>query len=106
LKKRFGRPQLIVDAHYHRLSHLPLAKSHVAQLRHCYDTIKCHLRSLQAIGESTDHRHFVLVILEKLPQKVKYQLYMQKSEDEKWTATKLQGMCTTREVYFSHGNGR
>ena len=37
----------------------------------------------------TKHRHFVSVILEKLPQKIKYQLYMQKSEDEEWTVTKL-----------------
>jgi len=55
LKKRFGRPQLIVDAHYHSLSHLTPAKNHVAQLRHCYDTMECHLRSLQAIGENIEH---------------------------------------------------
>ena len=67
LKRRFGRPQLIVDAHYRSLSHLPPAKNNVAELRHCYDTMECHLRSLQAIGENIDHRHFVSVILEKLP---------------------------------------
>ena len=85
LKRRFGRPQIIVDAHYHSLSHLPPAKNHVAQLRYCYDTIECHLRSLQAIGENIDHRHFIALILEK----VHYQLYMQKPEDEEWTVTKL-----------------
>ena len=89
LKRRFGRPQLIVDAHYRSLSHLPPAKNNVAELRHCYDTIECHLRSLQAVGENIDHQHFVSVILEKLPQKVRYQLYMQKPEDEEWTVTKL-----------------
>ena len=89
LKRRFGRPQLIVDAHYRSLSHLPPGKNHIAQLRHCYDTIEHHLKSLQAIGENIEHRHFVSVIPEKLPQKVKYQLYKQKSEDEEWTVTKL-----------------
>ena len=89
LNRRFGRPQLIVNAHYHSLSHLPPAKNNVAQLRHCFDTIEYHLRSLQAIRENIDHRHFVLLILEKLPQKVRYQLYMQKPEDEEWTVTKL-----------------
>ena len=92
LKRRFGRPQLIVDAHYRSLSHLPPAKNNVAELRHCYDTMECHLRSLQAIGENIDHRHFVSVILEKLPQKVRYQLYMQKPEDEEWTVTKLRAL--------------
>jgi len=58
----------------------------VAQLRHCYDTIICHLR---AIGKNVEHIHFVSVILEKLPRKVKYQLYMQKPEDEEWTVNKL-----------------
>ena len=89
LKKKFGRPQIIVDAQYRSLSHLPPAINHVSQLRHCYDTIECHLRSLQAIGENIDHRHFVALILEKLPQKVRYQLYMRKPEDEEWTVTKL-----------------
>ena len=55
LKRRFERSQLIFDAHYHSLSHLPPAKNNVVELRHCYDTMECHLRSLQAIGENIDH---------------------------------------------------
>lgn len=89
LKRRFGKPQLIIDAHYHSLSQLPPATNHVTKLRHCYDTIECHLRSLEAIGENIDHRHFVSLILEKLPQKVRYQLHIQKPEDEEWTVAKL-----------------
>ena len=70
LKRRFGNQQLIIDAHYRSLSHLPPATNHIDKLRHCYNTIECHLRSLEAIGENISHRHFIALILEKLPQRV------------------------------------
>ena len=50
--------------------------------------MECHLRSLEALGENIEHRHFVALITEKLPQKVLYQLYMMKGE-EAWTVAKL-----------------
>ena len=88
LKKRFGNVQLIIDAHYQSLSHLPPATNQSWKLRQCYNTIECHLRSLEALGENIEHRHFVALITEKLPQKVMYQLYMMKGE-EPWTVAKL-----------------
>ena len=42
------------------------------------------------MGEDINHRHFVALISEKLPQKVLYQLYMLKAEGEEWTVPKLQ----------------
>ena len=90
LKRRFGTPQLIFDTHYRSLSHHPPTKNNVAQLRHCFVTIECHLRSFHAIiGKNIDHRHFISLILEKLPQKVRYQLHMLKPEDKEWTVAKL-----------------
>ena len=89
LKRRFGNKQLIIDAHYRSLSHLPAATNQVAKLRSCYDSIERHLRSLDAIGENVNHRHFIALIFEKLPQKVHCQLYMQKPEGEEWTVTTL-----------------
>jgi len=80
LKCRFGNPQLIIDAHYRSLSHLPAAINQTVSLRQCFDTIEQHLRSLEAIGEDVNHRHFVALITEKLPQKVLYQLYMLKGD--------------------------
>ena len=67
-KKRFGYMQLIIDAHYQSLSHLPPATNQVAKLRSCYDNIEHHLRSLDAIGKNVNHRHFIALIFEKLPQ--------------------------------------
>lgn len=88
LKQRFGNPQLIVDAHYRSLSHLPAGTNQSGKLRQCYDAMECHLRSLEALGENVEHRHFVALITEKLPQRVLYQLYMMKGE-EPWTVAKL-----------------
>ena len=92
LKQRFGNKQVIIDTHYHSLSHLPPATNHVASLRQCYDALECHLRSLEANGENVNHRHFVALISEKLPKKVLYQLYMQRADGEKWTVPKLRSL--------------
>ena len=55
----------------------------------CYDSIERHLLSLEAVGENTDHRHFVSMILDKLPQRVRWQLYMQKPDDQEWPTSSL-----------------
>ena len=59
LKRRFGNTQLIIDAHYRALSHLSVASNQLGKLRQCYDTIECHLRSLEALGENIEHRHLL-----------------------------------------------
>ena len=41
------------------------------------------------MGEDVNHRHFVALITEKLPQRVLYQLYMQKDDNEGWTVRNL-----------------
>ena len=51
--------------------------------------LRRHLRCLEAVGERVDHCHFVALILQKLPQKVRCHLYMQKSEDTEWTVPSL-----------------
>ena len=89
LKRRFGNPPVIIDAHYRSLSHIPVATNQPGSLRQTYDAMECSLCSLEALGENVDHRHFVALISEKLPQKVLYQLYMLKPDGEEWTAPKL-----------------
>jgi len=86
LKKRFGNKQVVID---YNLSHLPVTTNQASSLRQCYDAIERNLRSLEAIGEDVNHRHFIALISEKLPQRVLYQLYMLKAEDEEWTVSKL-----------------
>ena len=89
LKRRFGNQQLIIDAHYRNLSHITPATNQVSKLRQCYDAIEWHLQSLEAVGENINHRHFVAMILEKLPQQVRCQLYMQKPEKQEWIISSL-----------------
>ena len=90
LKKRFGNKQLVIDAYYDNLSHLPPATNQLSSLHQCYDTTQQNQRSLEAIGEDVNHRHFIALISEKLPQKVLYQLYMLRGEGEEWIVSKLQ----------------
>ena len=66
-----------------------MATNQSASLRQCYDTIERHLRSLEAVGENFNHRYSVALISEKIPQKVLYQLYMLKGDNEEWTVPKL-----------------
>ena len=89
LKKRFGNKQLVIDAYYHNLSHLPPASNQVSSLRQCYNTIERNPRSLEAIREGTSHQYFIALISEKFPQKVLYQLYMLQEDGEEWTVNKL-----------------
>jgi len=81
LKWRFGNSQLIIDACYRSLSHLPAATNQIGKLRQFYDTMECHLCSLEALGVNVEHCHFIALITEKLTQIVLYQLYMMKGEE-------------------------
>ena len=72
LKKRFGNKQVVIDSYYHNLSHLPVVTNQTSSLHQCYDAIERNFRSLEAIGENVNHRHFIALISEKLPQRVLY----------------------------------
>ena len=60
-----------------------------AKTKTCYDSVERHLCSLEAVGENTDHRHFVSLTQDKPPQRVRCQLYMQKPDDQEWTTSSL-----------------
>ena len=62
LHERFGREEIIMDAHYSKLMDLPVSSSTTAKLRERYGTIEKHLRSLEALGENVDQPHFLFVI--------------------------------------------
>ena len=54
LHERFGRDELMMDAHYSALMDLPVSLNNTAKLRETYDKIEKHLRSLKALGENVD----------------------------------------------------
>ena len=105
LKRRFGNPQLIIDVHYRNLSHLAAATNQTVSLRQTYDAIERNLRSLAAMGEDVNHRHFVALISEKLPQKVLYQLYMLKPDGEEWTVTMLRQLLEKHITALERAGG-
>ena len=63
LQERFGRDELMMDAHYSALMDLSVYLNNTAKLRETYDMIEKHLRSLKALGENVDQPHFVLIII-------------------------------------------
>ena len=89
LKERFGRDELIMDAHYSALMDLPVPLNVTAKLRAMYDMIEKHLRSLKALGENVDQPHFVFLIKSKLPNMVISRMEEYKDMEEKWTVESI-----------------
>ena len=90
LQKRYGDPQIIINAHYKELMDLSESPNQTSKLRQTFDIIERHLRSLQVLGEDINHKHFVSMIQAKLPKPVKLQLQLHKKPEEVWTVELLQ----------------
>eukprot|EP00117_Sycon_ciliatum_P039449 scpid9122/ scgid5519/ len=88
LKERFGRQQMVLNAHYSALVDLPPAYDTATSLRQLYDTVEKHIRALSAIGEDCDQGIFVSLITSKLPSPAMFQLELAKGE-ETWSADRL-----------------
>ncbi|XP_065180007.1 uncharacterized protein LOC135810442 [Sycon ciliatum] len=88
LKERFGRQQMVLNAHYSALVDLPPAYDTATSLRQLYDTVEIHIRALSAIGEDCDQGIFVSLITSKLPSPAMFQLQLAKGE-ETWSADRL-----------------
>ena len=89
LQERFGRDELIMDAHYSALMDLPVSLINTAKLRETYDMIEKHLRSLKALGENVDQPHFVFLIKSKLPKTVISRMEEYKDMEETWTVESI-----------------
>ena len=89
LQQRFGRDELMMDAHYSALMDLPASLNNAAKLRETYDMIEKHLRSLKALGENVDQPHFVFLIKSKLPKTVISRMEEYKDMEEKWTVESI-----------------
>lgn len=76
LNDRFGKPNLILDAHYAALGRIPVAKNTTEDCRRVLDTVERHLRTLENLGEDVNHNQLRITIMEKFPQEVIYELRM------------------------------
>ena len=69
LKKRFGQPQIIINAHMESLVKIAAVTSDLKRLRELYDQVEAHVRALQALGvESGSYGKLLIpLLMEKLP---------------------------------------
>ena len=92
LEKRYGNKQQIVSKHMDALLNVDTVTSpnNVKGLRHLFDFVESHIRSLNSLGVTSDSYGTLLtsVILNKLPQELQL-LISRKIGDDDWTLTKL-----------------
>lgn len=83
LKERFGKPSVIIDAHYVALYRIKTATSNqVNDCRQVLNEIERHLRVLSSLGEDVNHNHLRVMIIEKFPEDLIYELRMKLTEEE------------------------
>ena len=101
LGDRFGDPQTVISGHYTKLMDLPSYINQTTSLRSTFDELEKHLRCLTALGEDTNHWHFVSLIMSKLPREVIIKLEEMKKPAELWSVQllrkNLQAHLTARE---------
>ena len=77
LKKRYGKKQVMVNAHYAKLINLLVAAFNSASLRSFYDTIEKHLRYVRSLGQDDNQMQVLSMVQSKLEE--------MKPEGEEWT---------------------
>ena len=91
LQKRFGDRQQIVSKHMETLLNLePVTTSGVRALRHLYDKVEAHIRSLRALGISNETYGSLLTstLLGKLPADIRL-IVSRSITDDDWSLDKL-----------------
>ncbi|XP_063365904.1 uncharacterized protein LOC134654370 [Cydia amplana] len=81
LKERYGRVELVKDAHYSALSKIKPADSSTSSCRKVLNEIETHLRVLSSLGEDDTHSYLRFVILEKFPGEIVYELKKRVQDD-------------------------
>ncbi len=85
LMDRYYDEEAIIAAHYSRLHNLAACKHKSSEMRTMYDAIANHLRSLEALKETTDNMQMVTLIQSKFPNELKAHLELHKEDGKKWT---------------------
>ena len=73
LKERFGRKQVLINAHMELLSKINAPSTDVRQLRKFHDSCESNIRALQTLGVQTDSYGSLLIqiLLKKLPEQLR-----------------------------------
>ncbi|XP_061729648.1 uncharacterized protein LOC133534508 [Cydia pomonella] len=81
LNSRFGKPTKVIDAHNDALQNLAVAKDSPEDCRRTLNMIEKHLRVLEALGEKVDASYLRVIILNKFPSRVVYQVWLSSTDD-------------------------
>jgi len=85
LKERFGNKQEIINLHYNEIINAKRGMNNVESLRSLLDTVENHLRYIKALGEDTNQGMLVVIIKDKLPEKVLRQIELAKGSKVRWS---------------------
>ncbi|XP_078370370.1 uncharacterized protein LOC144654152 [Oculina patagonica] len=77
LKERFGRNQVLINAHMESLSKISAPSADVQQLRQFYDSCESNIRALETLGVQTDSYGSLLIpiLLKKLPEQLRCTIF-------------------------------
>ena len=89
LKERYGRQDVIVNAHYKSLVNLTMSSLTTSALCHAYDVIEKHLRSLEAINQDVESPLLITMLLSKFPKQVLTQISEKKGNSDDWTVAMI-----------------
>ena len=89
LQERYGRKQLIINAHYAKIKEIPVTSTYYEKLQSTYNSIEKHLRSLESLGENIDNNLMMFLIRSKFPKHILARLEEYKNSDDPWTVKRL-----------------
>jgi len=90
LKDKFGKKEVIIEALYSQLQHLPLATSRFNDIKHNYEAMEKIFRQLESQAENIDQqRMLVQQILSKFPTEVIVKLEEMKDLTKAWSVKLL-----------------
>ena len=94
LKKRYGQPEKLINAHTHALIELPGPTNELLTLQLFHDITENHIRGLASLGVSKASYSTILVpiILGKLPVSIRKNL-ARDHDQLSWTLDDLQEEC-------------
>ena len=77
LKERFGRKQVLINAHMESLSKISAPSADVQQLRKFHDSCESNIRALETLGVQTDSYGSLLIpiLLKKLPEQLRCTIF-------------------------------
>ena len=100
LKDRFGQSYKISNAHLDALLNLPKPSNNLASLQAFHDTIERHIRSLSALGQSSESYAILLIpcIFSKLPIETKRRMARDHPE-ARWSTEVMAGIHKEVQIF-------